>query len=138
MDIGELPRDLMMTSAQVRSLRRAGMQIGAHTVTHPILAALPAAEARREIADSQRFLQDLLAEPVRLFAYPNGKPGRDFSNETVQIVRDLGFSAALSTSPGAAGPGSDLFRIPRYTPWDRSRLRFGARLLGNLRERAAA
>ncbi len=129
----ELPRDLMMSAAEVRSLRRAGMQIGAHTVTHPILAALPAAEARREMADSQRFLQELLGEPVHLFAYPNGKPGRDFNDETVQIARELGFSAALSTAPGAAGPGSDLHQIPRYTPWDRSRLRFGARLLGNLR-----
>ena len=135
---GDLPRDLMMTSAQVRDLRRAGMQIGAHTVTHPILAALPAADARREIADSQHFLQDLLAEPVTLFAYPNGKPGRDFSDESAQIVRDLGFNAALSTAPGTAGPGSDLFRIPRYTPWDPSQLRFGGRLLGNLRERAVA
>jgi peptidoglycan/xylan/chitin deacetylase (PgdA/CDA1 family) len=135
----ELPRELMMTSAQVRSLRRAGMQIGAHTVTHPILAALPAADARREMADSQRFLQTLLGEPVRLFAYPNGKPGRDFNDESVQIARELGFTAAFSTAPGTApgiagaGAGGDLFRIPRYTPWDRSRLRFGARLLGNLR-----
>ena len=137
-DPDELPRDLMMSSAQVRDLRRAGMQIGAHTVTHPILAALPAADARREIADSQRFLQDLLAEPVTLFAYPNGKPGRDFSDESVQIVHDLGFTAALSTAPGAAGPGSDLFRIPRYTPWDKSKLRFGARLLANFRGPAAA
>jgi hypothetical protein len=59
-------------------------------------------------------------------------PDRDYSAEHVALVRECGFSAAVSTSWGAASKHSDRFQLPRFTPWDRTRLRFGARLLGNL------
>lgn len=127
-----LPTDLMMTSAQVLAMHRAGMQIGAHTVSHPILARLQAQEARAEIAASKRFLEELLNERVGLFAYPNGKPETDYSAESVAIARDMGFDAAVSTEWGAARSATDLFQIPRFTPWDRTRLRFGARMATNL------
>jgi peptidoglycan/xylan/chitin deacetylase (PgdA/CDA1 family) len=128
----QLPSDLMMTSQQVRELHRAGMQIGAHTRTHPILATLGADAARAEIHESRRCLEQVLGERVGLFAYPNGKPGTDYSPESVQIVRELGFDAAVSTTWGASHSGTDLFQIPRFTPWDRSKLRFGARFAANL------
>lgn len=130
-----LPRDLMMSSDQVLALRRGGMQIGAHTVTHPILARLEPDEALAEIAGSKRRLEALLDEPVKVFAYPNGKPHDDYVEATVKIVRGCGFDAAVSTHWGAARPDGDFFQIPRFTPWDRSALRFGIRLLGNLRAR---
>ncbi|WP_233151680.1 polysaccharide deacetylase family protein [Pelomonas sp. KK5] len=123
---------LMMSSDEVRQMRQAGMQIGAHTLTHPILATLPAAEARREMQLSQLFLQDLLKERIGLFAYPNGKPGRDYLPEHAQIAQDLGFDAAVSTAWGAADANTDGFQIPRFTPWDSSRARFGMRLVQNL------
>jgi len=126
------PNDLMMTSQQVRELRQAGMQIGAHTRTHPILAKLGADAARGEIAESRLYLEDLLGERVGLFAYPNGKPGTDYMPESVEIVRDLGFDAAVSTTWGAARTGTDPFQIPRFTPWDRSKWRFGGRFASNL------
>lgn len=133
----ELPRDLMMTSDKVRALHRAGMGIGAHTVLHPILAGLDAVHARREVADGKRRLETLIDTPVTLFAYPNGKPQRDYSAESVEIVRALGFDAAFSTAWGAAHARSDLFQLPRFTPWDRTPWRFGARMLRNLRETPA-
>ncbi|MBC7680968.1 MAG: polysaccharide deacetylase family protein [Ferruginibacter sp.] len=126
------PTDLMMTSQQVRELRQAGMQIGAHTRSHPILATLSADAARAEIQESRLRLEQLLGERVGLFAYPNGKSGTDYSPESVQIVRDLGFDAAVSTTWGAARAATDPFQIPRFTPWDRSKLRFGARFADNL------
>jgi len=132
-----LPGTLMMRSDQVRALHRTGMGIGAHTRTHPILAGLPAAQARDEIAGGRRALEELLDEPVRLFAYPNGKPERDFSDESVAIVRELGFEAAVTTAWGAAASTTDPLRLPRFTPWDRSRTRFGVRLLNNLRTATA-
>jgi peptidoglycan/xylan/chitin deacetylase (PgdA/CDA1 family) len=127
------PRNLMMTSAEVMALRRAGMQIGAHTVTHPILARLSDAQVLQEIEDSRSFLESLLEERVGLFAYPNGKPGEDYSPQCVDIVRNLGFDAAVSTQWGSSSVTSDMFQLRRFTPWDTSRLRFGARLLANLR-----
>jgi hypothetical protein len=128
-----LPDDLMMRSAQVRQLHAAGMEIGGHTVNHPILARLPAAQARREIADGKHALEALTGAPLRTFAYPNGKPGQDYLAEHVAMAREVGFAGAVSTSWGAASPASDLYQLPRFTPWDRDPLRFTLRLLRNMR-----
>ena len=126
------PAHLMMSSHEVRELRRAGMQIGAHTMSHPILTKLTRDEARAEIHGSRQRLEELLGEPVNLFAYPNGRHGDDYGQEHASLVREMGFEAAVVTDPGAAGADSDLMQLPRFTPWDRSRLRFGGRLLVNL------
>lgn len=126
------PDDLMMSSGQVRALHRAGMQIGAHTVSHPILAKLDERQAADEIGRSRDVLQALLGEKVGLFAYPNGKAGTDYLPDVhPALVRELGFDAAVSTRWAAARIGDDAFQIPRFTPWDRGRTRFGLRLLRN-------
>ncbi len=127
-----LPTNLMMTSAEVIAMRKAGMQIGAHTVSHPILATLTVEQAHQEISVSKQYLENLLDEPMGLFAYPNGKPGEDYSPQTVEVVRSLGFDAAVSTQWGASRMGDDLLQIKRFTPWDKTRFRFGVRLLRNL------
>ena len=131
--VERLPQDLMMSSEQVRALHGGGMQIGAHTVQHPILGGLDDEAATQEIVRSRQTLEDLLGQRVGLFAYPNGRPGTDYSARTVELVRRAGFDAAVSTAWGVAHEGSDRFQLPRFTPWDRSRLRFGLRMLGNLR-----
>lgn len=128
----DLPTGLMMRSDQVHALHRAGMQIGPHTRSHPILARLDRAAAIDEVAGSREQLEDITGAPMPVFAYPNGKPGEDYSAETVAIVRELGFEAAVSTAWGAARYGADPFQLPRFTPWDRSQWRFGLRLLRNL------
>lgn len=129
------PQRLMMTPAQVQALHRAGMTIGAHTLTHPILACLAIDAARREIVAGRSVLEDLIGERVGLFAYPNGKPGQDYRSEHVELVRALGFDAAVSTAWGASGNAGDLFQIRRFTPWDRALPKFGLRLASNLLRR---
>ena len=124
---------LMMSSAQLRDMRRRGMVIGAHTVQHPILARLPEALAAEQIVQGKAAIEELLDERIGLFAYPNGKPGEDYRPEHVDIVRRAGFDAAVTTSPGAARAGTDPFQIPRFSPWQRDRLRFGLSLARNLR-----
>ena len=131
----ELPGNLMLTSAQLIELRDSGMGIGAHTVSHPILALLEPDSARREISESRDHLESLLQQRIPLFAYPNGKYGSDYNEEHTRIVRSLGFSAALSTNPGATRSDTDPCQLPRFTPWDRSHLKFGFRLLDNFRHR---
>jgi peptidoglycan/xylan/chitin deacetylase (PgdA/CDA1 family) len=125
------PRNLMMTSGQVAALHRAGMEIGAHTVSHPILAKIGIDEARNEITRGRGQLEEIIGARVGLFAYPNGRPRRDYEGEHVALVRRLGFDAAVSTAWGAARAGCDMFQIPRFTPWDRSDLGFALRLLRN-------
>ncbi len=127
-----LPDTLMMSEQQVRSLHRSGMQIGPHTVSHPILARLPDDRAREEIFASRQALRDIVGAPMPLFAYPNGKPFEDYGPRDVELVRQAGFEAAVSTAWGAARGGSPLWELPRFTPWDRVPLRFGARLLAQL------
>jgi hypothetical protein len=73
-------------------------------------------------------LVELLREPVPLFAYPNGKPGRDYAYDHVQMVRAAGFAAAVSTADGVATVASDLFQLPRQPPWDRNPVTFSLRL----------
>ena len=127
--------DLMMTRQQVRELRRYGMSIGGHTVTHPILTTLSIDEARREIADGRRVLEDIVGERVKVFAYPNGRPERDYDATHVALVREMGFDAAVSTAWGVADRSSDRFQLPRFTPWDADVNRFGLRLAQNLMRR---
>jgi len=123
-----VPTRLMMRSEQVRSLAAAGMAIGAHTVTHPILAEIPLHRAREEMAAGRARLEEITGAPVRLFAYPNGSPLRDYKPEHAALARELGFEGAVSSAWGAARPGDDLFQIPRFTPWDGPNWRFGLRL----------
>lgn len=124
----ELPSDLMMTDEQVRHLHRSGIEIGAHTVNHPILAKLDETAAQGEIADSRNLLQEIIGAPVTTFAYPNGGPGRDYTARDVALARKAGFELAVSTAWGSASSDRDVFQIPRIAPWDRSALRFGLRM----------
>jgi len=126
----------MMRPAQVRNLRALGMDVGAHTVSHPILTRLAPAAALDEMKHSKLELEHLLGEPVPLFAYPNGVPRQDYAAEHAAMARECGFEAAVSTSWGAASMRSDRFQLPRFTPWDQQRWRWGARLLLNLRTTA--
>lgn len=124
--------NLMMTSDQVRLLHSAGMEIGGHTVNHPILARLENDTASAEIANGKEILEGIIHAPVRLFAYPNGKPGRDYMADHVRMVRKIGFDAAVSTAHGAARASSDLYQLPRFTPWDRGSVRFMLRMAQNM------
>jgi len=128
-----LPNDLMLSCKQLIELRDAGMDIGAHTVSHPILSSIDDKIAHREISEGADYLRNLLGERIRVFAYPNGKFGRDYSDKHVEMVKALGFDAAVATNWGSSDSTSDLFQLPRFTPWDTARWRYGIRLLMNLR-----
>jgi peptidoglycan/xylan/chitin deacetylase (PgdA/CDA1 family) len=108
----------MMTEAQVRHLHSASMNVGAHTVRHPILKQLAPEEAESEIALSKSTLEALIDAPVRHLAYPNGVPDRDFDFRHAVIARRLGFDAAFTTAKGVARTGDDLYQLPRFTPWE--------------------
>lgn len=122
----------MLSADQLIALHRAGMEIGAHTVNQAPLASLSNAEARAEIGNGRSRLEALIQAPVRLFAYPSGKPGCDFEQRHGNMLRSAGFDAAVTTAPGAARPGTDPYELPRFTPWDRSSSGFLLRLASNL------
>ena len=128
---GELPRNLMMRGEQVRELHDCGMEIGAHTVHHPILTTLALSEAEREIVVGKSTLESITQSPVRTLAYPNGRPNQDYDASHVKLARSLGFLGAVSTSPGAAWVGCDLFQLPRFTPWNPSMSAWAVKLATN-------
>lgn len=131
--VTDMPNNLMMRSQQVRELHRAGMELGAHTVHHPILTSLSETEAKYEISEGRKQLQAIIDAPVDMFAYPNGKPDYDYNHCHVELLKELGFRGAVSTAPGVARPGDDLFQLPRFTPWDNSLAIWAARLTLNQR-----
>ena len=108
----------MLSSDQLIALHRAGMDIGGHTVNQHSLATLSNAEARAEIGNGRARLEEIVQAPVRLFAYPNGKPGEDFEKRHANMLRSAGFDAAVTTACGAARPGCDPYELPRFAPWD--------------------
>jgi peptidoglycan/xylan/chitin deacetylase (PgdA/CDA1 family) len=132
-----LPRDLMMRSDQVRALHAAGMEIGAHTVSHPILAAIDASRAEEEIVASRDRLAEITGAPARAFAYPNGKPGVDYRGEHVDMVRRAGFAVAVSTVWGAAEAAHDRLQLPRVGFGETSRIVLGMKLLRAYAERTS-
>ncbi|MEM6640647.1 MAG: polysaccharide deacetylase family protein [Pseudomonadota bacterium] len=123
------PRErVMMTDEELHTLGAAGMHIGAHTVTHPILTRLDDASARAELADGRADLAARSGADVRLFAYPNGRADADYAIDHVRMARDVGFEAALTTMWGYTDAGSPRFELPRVgLEWE-SGWRFGVKL----------
>lgn len=127
---------LMLNSGQVRELNTQGMEVGAHTITHPILSKVDEATAKREIGGSAEILTSWLGERPKFFAYPNGVPEVDYGVRDTRLVREAGFHAATSTASGVNGANADVFQLRRFTPWDRSMAKFGLRCAHNLLARA--
>ncbi|MEQ8662759.1 MAG: polysaccharide deacetylase family protein, partial [Gammaproteobacteria bacterium] len=116
---------------EIRALHAAGMEIGGHTESHPILAGLPDADAAGEIARNKSTLEDIIGAPLTTFAYPNGTPGRDYDTRHVTMLRTCGYRYALTTAAGTACATTDPLQVPRFSPWDRDRGRYLARMAMN-------
>ncbi len=106
----------LLTWAQVREMADAGVAIGSHTLTHPILSRVPLADAWREIAESKWLIERRIGRAVPLFAYPNGK-AEDFTRETVTMIRQAGYRTAVTTNLGGNRPSSDRYTLRRVKSW---------------------
>jgi len=87
-----LKGERMMTELELVRLTAAGVEIGAHTVSHPDLSALSREDCRREMAESRDRLERLTGSPVRTFAYPFCRYGE----AAVAAAADAGFLAAVT------------------------------------------
>jgi peptidoglycan/xylan/chitin deacetylase (PgdA/CDA1 family) len=95
------------------------VEIGAHTVSHPMLSALPIRTQTEEIRQSKARLEEILGQAVTTFAYPFG--GRsDYTEHTVVAVRQAGFDFACANCPGVVRPRTDRWQLPRFLvrDWD--------------------
>jgi len=130
--VSELPR-LMMQPEHIKLLSEQGMEIGGHTHSHPIIANLDMKTLNTELRTNKSILEEITNTQLRLFAYPNGKPGVDFHEGQIQQINNQGYIASVTTEAGTASQTSKMFELPRFTPWDRSTFKFLVRITsGNL------
>ena len=93
-----------LTPDDVRALAAGGLEVGAHTASHAILSRAPATEQREEIRRCKLRLEQWSGRPVTAFAYPNGRPGTDYTRRTIRLVKSYRFDFGFTTYPGFSGP----------------------------------
>ena len=103
------PARQMLNWSQIQEMHMAGIQIGSHTMTHPRLSTLGRDATRIELIEAKKTLEDRLGAQVDTFAYPYG----DWSEQTLEIVREAGHSLACSIRPGFNRPGVDPLLLRR-------------------------
>lgn len=109
-----------LTADELTSLASGGLiEIGGHTVTHPVLSTLPASVQRDEIVRGKARLESILGKPIVSFSYPFGSRD-DYRTATVRIVKKAGFRCACSNFVGRAARRSDAYQLPRsiVRDWD--------------------
>lgn len=102
-------RKPLMSAEQLRDWHRGGMEVGAHSRSHPRLTHCDDAQLREEIHGSKATLEDRLGAAVTQFCYPYG----DADDRVAGVVREAGFAAATTTRRGRARAGMDLWQLPR-------------------------
>ena len=108
------PSHRTLTSGELAELSAADLvDIGAHTVTHPRLAALSEVEQRMELAASRSRLAEITGTPVASLSYPFGAAS-DYTPSTVALARETGFTCACANVPGVVRATGDLFQLPRH------------------------
>jgi len=122
-------KNLMLSWDDAQALMGLGVTIGAHTVSHPILSQLGAEEARAEIAGSWSAIRSSCGRAPRAFAYPNG--GRDDYNDgVISMVRDAGFTCAVTTRFGVNTAATPPYELRRGGPWEHHLPTFALKLAG--------
>jgi len=99
----------LATWEECRRLSAAGMEIGAHTLTHPFLSTLPPGAQREEVAGSFGLVEERLGARPRGIAFPGG----DHDADSLEAARDAGAAWAVTTRAGVNGPGADPFTLRR-------------------------
>ncbi len=122
------PTHRALDADEIVRLAAGGLvEIGSHTMTHPVLARLDPAGQRAELQESKARLEAILGQPVTSLAYPFGSPA-DYGPETLAAARDSGFAVACANFPAVVRRGSDLWQLPRVLVRNWSGDEFGRRL----------
>jgi len=110
----------LATTELIQLAQSEFVDIGAHSVTHPLLAGMSQANQTAEIAGSRQKLEAILGCPVDTFSYPWG----NLTSETVEIVKAAGFEIALTSDGKAVEVGANPFRLGRFGVGDWGREKF--------------
>jgi peptidoglycan/xylan/chitin deacetylase (PgdA/CDA1 family) len=107
----------MLSWDQVREMSASGVAFGGHTVTHPFLSRLDPAHALDEVLESRRRIEQETQAAVAHFAYPNGRPA-DIAPWTHDVLRQAGYTAAVTTIWGMNTATTDVMSLRRGGPWE--------------------
>jgi peptidoglycan/xylan/chitin deacetylase (PgdA/CDA1 family) len=99
---------------QMDEMRKEGMEFGVHTYSHPNLARLKRDAAERELKRSKDIMEERLGKQISLMAYPFGKPKRHFTEETIELVANIGYEYAAAIAFRAVRVSDSPFDIPRF------------------------
>jgi peptidoglycan/xylan/chitin deacetylase (PgdA/CDA1 family) len=101
-----------LRTQDLRELPGLGVSVAAHTVNHVDLGAVSLDQARVEVVESRRQLEQMIAHPVRLFSFPFGRLD-NIRGEVREMVVEAGYSALFSAHGGFIDEKTSLFDIPR-------------------------
>jgi peptidoglycan/xylan/chitin deacetylase (PgdA/CDA1 family) len=104
------PQEKIANAQELVELAQIGFEVGAHTVDHPRLTALPYDEVLDQLIGSRAYLEDLLGRPVQTMAYPFGA----FDERTVQAAGEAGYQIACACSGPAPWRALALPREPVF------------------------
>jgi peptidoglycan/xylan/chitin deacetylase (PgdA/CDA1 family) len=117
--IGDVPREFhgeeCLTWSQVRELRKAGVEFGSHTVTHPQLQNVSPQQLRDELGRSKDQIEEKLGEPVETFSYPYAFPETDqgFIRQLRELLQETGYRDGVSTIIGRLGKSDNRLFMKR-------------------------
>jgi peptidoglycan/xylan/chitin deacetylase (PgdA/CDA1 family) len=104
----------MLTPSAIAEMVASGLiEFGAHGEEHYILSTLDPAARRRQIERSIANVERLTGRPCRLFAYPNGRR-RDYGPPDLQVLRECGIAAAVTTEEIPNRPDTPPLELGRY------------------------
>lgn len=108
--VPEAPSAHQVTAEDLRALEAAGIEVGGHSVTHPILAACDDEALEREVTVCRDQLASILGHVPRAFAYPSGR----VDDRVVEAVRSAGWEIAFAWDHALAEvPFADPLRVSR-------------------------
>ncbi|MDD2736000.1 MAG: polysaccharide deacetylase family protein [Desulfuromonadaceae bacterium] len=110
---------------ELREMQASGIEIGSHTLTHPVLSRIPQAEMIQEVRESKDEIERMLGCRISTFCYPSGGM-LDINENVVKAVADAGYSGAAHGNPPRDW---NPFLVPRMGA-DDDRLEFIWRMCG--------
>jgi peptidoglycan/xylan/chitin deacetylase (PgdA/CDA1 family) len=89
------PCGALLDADDLRELHRRGMEVAAHTLTHPDLRGLGYAELKTELEDSRAMVEEIIGERSETFAYPFGL----YDDRVERAAAAAGYRLAFAWEP---------------------------------------
>ena len=119
-----IAEEFILSWDEIKEMSEYGINIGSHTVTHPILSKIPLENAKYEIQRSKKDIEHHINKKITSFCYPNGKQS-DFNKDIIKIVKDSGYKCAVTTIASSNFTKKQLYQLGRFsTGWNYSSFKF--------------